>query len=180
MSAVGKRIAGGAAALVASGALTLFSSDLQQFLGRWEGDGQNVVYADKLAKGLPTVCKGITKHTSPYPVVVGDYWSPARCAEVERMVVSKAQLELADCIAVTISQPIFGALSSHAHNFGVPSTCASRAVGLINSGRVAEGRNALAHGPDGNPVWSYADGKFVRGLYNRRLAERELCLSGLR
>lgn len=45
---------------------------------------------------------------------------------------------------------------------------------------VAESCNALAHGPDGKPVWSYADGKFVRGLYNRHLAERALCLSGLR
>ncbi|WP_258129253.1 lysozyme [Achromobacter anxifer] len=180
MNGIGKRIAGGAAALVASGALALFSSDLQQFLGRWEGEGQNVVYADKLAKGLPTVCKGVTKHTSPYPVVVGDYWSPERCAEVEEMVVSRGQLKLADCIGVAISQPIFEALSSHSHNFGVPSTCASRAVGLINSGRVAEGCNALAYDPKGEPVWSYADGKFVRGLYNRRLEERALCLSGLR
>lgn len=177
---LGTKITGGAAALVASGALALFSPTLQTFLGKWEGERQNVVYADKLAGGLPTVCKGITKYTSPYPVVVGDYWSPERCAEVERMVVSKGQLELADCIDVVVNQPIFEALSSHAHNFGVPSTCASRAVGFINSGRVAEGCNALAHGPDGKPVWSYADGKFVRGLYNRRLAERELCLSGLR
>jgi len=180
MSVVGKRIAGGAAALVVSGALTLFSSDLQRFLGRWEGDGQNVVYADELAKGLPTVCKGITKHTSPYPVALGDYWSPERCAEVERMVVGQGQLDLAACIDVAISQRVFEALSSHAHNVGVPSTCASRAVGLINSGRVAEGCDALAHGPDGRPAWSYAGGKLVQGLYNRRLAERDLCLSGLR
>jgi len=33
-----------------------------------------VVYADKLAGGLPTVCKGITKWASPYPVVVGERW----------------------------------------------------------------------------------------------------------
>ncbi|MNV35171.1 Lysozyme RrrD [compost metagenome] len=177
---VGSRVTGGAAALVVSGALALFSTDLQRFLGRWEGEGQNVVYADKLAKGLPTVCKGITKHTSPAPVVVGDYWSPERCAEVERLVVSKGQLHLADCIDVVVSQPTFDALSSHSHNFGVPSTCASRAVGLINLGRVAEGCNALAHAPDGKPVWSFVDGKFVRGLYARRLEERELCLSGLR
>lgn len=122
MNVVGKRIAGGAAALLASGALTLFSAELQTFLGRWEGEGQNVAYADKLAKGLPTVCKGITKYTSPYPVVVGDYWSPERCAEVGRMIVSKGQLKLADCVNVSITQPIFDALSSHPHNFGVPST----------------------------------------------------------
>lgn len=123
----------GAAALIASGALSLFSPQLQDFLGRWEGEGQNVVYADRLARGLPTVCKGITKHTSPYPVVVGDYWSPEKCAEVERLVVERGQLSLADCITAEVSQGTFDALSSHAHNFGVPATCASRALGLINT-----------------------------------------------
>ena len=155
-----------------------------EFAGSLGGEGQNVVYADKLARGLPTVCKGITKHTSPYPVVVGDYWSPERCAQVERLVVSKGQLQLADCIQVAITQPIFDALSSHAHNFGTPATCASRAVGLINAGRLREGCNALANAPDGAPVWSYVTDKsgrkvFVQGLRNRRLDERQLCLSGL-
>ncbi|WP_033473908.1 lysozyme [Bordetella bronchiseptica] len=180
----GRRIKGGVAALVASGVLVLASVGLMDFLGRWEGQGQQVVYADRLARGLPTVCKGVTKHTSPYPVVVGDYWSPERCEQVERLVVSKGQLQLADCIQVAITQPIFDALSSHAHNFGVPSTCASRAVGLMNAGRLAEGCNALAYGPDGAPVWSYVTDKsgrkvFVQGLRNRRLDERQLCLSGL-
>ncbi|OZI36278.1 lysozyme [Bordetella genomosp. 1] len=181
---LGTKIKGGAAALVASGVLAIFSGPLQSFLGKWEGDGQNIVYADKLAGGLPTVCKGITRHTSPDPVFVGDYWSPERCGEVERMVVGKVQLKLAQCINVAINQPIFDALSSHAHNFGVPSTCASRAVGLINAGRLAEGCNALANAPDGSPVWSYVTGPggqkvFVQGLRNRRLDERRLCLSGL-
>ncbi|CAJ49092.1 lysozyme [Bordetella avium] len=180
----GQRIKGGAAALVASGVLILASAGLMGFLGHWEGEGQHVVYADKLAGGLPTVCKGITKHTSPYPVVVGDYWSPDRCEEVERMVVAKGQLKLADCIQVHVSQPIFDALSSHAHNVGTAATCASRAVGLINHGRVAEGCDALANAPDGQPVWSYITDKqgrkvFVQGLRNRRLDERALCLSEL-
>jgi GH24 family phage-related lysozyme (muramidase) len=151
-------------------------------LGTWEGDGQNTVYPDKLARGLPTVCKGITKHTSPYPVIVGDYWSEERCEEVERMVVEKGQLNLADCLSnPDVTQNTFDALSSHAHNFGVHATCASRAVGLINSGKVAAGCKALAMAPDGKPVWSYvtdAEGnkQFIRGLYRRRLAEMELCL----
>ncbi len=182
---LGTKITGGAAALVASGALAVFSPTLQSFLGKWEGERQNMVYADKLAGGLPTVCKGITKYTSPELVVVGDYWSPERCEQVERLVASKGQLKLAACIDVVISQPIFDALSSHAHNVGTPSTCASRAVGLINAGRLADGCKALANAPDGSPVWSYvtgADGRkvFVPGLYSRRLDEVKLCLSGLR
>ena len=168
---------------IAAGVLVLCSGTLTAFLGDWEGDGQNTVYPDRLARGLPSVCKGITKHTSPYPVVVGDYWSDARCAEVEHLVISKGQLELADCITnQAVGQNTFDALTSHGHNVGNPSTCASRAVGLINAGRIAEGCKALAWAPDGKtPVWAFitdAQGRkrFVPGLHNRRLAEMELCL----
>lgn len=175
----GAKVTGGVAALIAGGVLALFAPDLDRMLSRWEGDGQNVVYPDKLARDLPTVCRGITKHTSPVPVIVGDYWSPERCADVERWVAEKDQLKLADCIHVYIEQPTFDALSSFAHNVGVPSACASRAVGLINAGRVEEGCETLAHAPSGKPVWSYADGKFVQGLYNRRMDERQLCLKGV-
>lgn len=168
---------------IAAGALVLCSGTLTAFLGKWEGTGQNVVYADKLARGLPSVCKGITKHTSPYPVVVGDYWSDARCAEVEHLVISKGQLELADCITnQAVGQNTFDALTSHGHNVGNPNTCASRAVSLINAGHIAEGCKALAWAQDGKtPVWAFitdAQGRkrFVPGLHNRRLAEMELCL----
>ncbi|MBK5530994.1 lysozyme [Pseudomonas sp. TH08] len=168
---------------IQAGVIALASAPLVIFLGTWEGNGQNTVYADKLAGGLPSVCKGITRHTSPFPVVVGDYWSPERCAEVEQLVIRKTQLQLADCITnPKVGQNTFDALTSHGHNVGVPSTCASRAVTLINAGRIADGCRALAWAPDGKtPVWAYvtdAQGRkrFVQGLHNRRLAEMELCL----
>lgn len=167
-------------AAIFMGALSLFAPDLQGFLDRWEGKGQNVVYADKLAKGLPTVCRGITKYTSPDPVVVGEFWSAERCLEVERLVVEKGQLELADCITVSPApaQHVFDAFTSHGHNFGNPTTCASRAMALLNQGKTAEACRALAWGPNGQKVWAYADGKYVQGLHNRRLAEEKLCLTG--
>ena len=177
------KLAGGALALVSSGSLMLFSPGLQEHLGRWEGNGIQIVYADRLAEGLPTVCKGITPHTSPIPLRLGDRWTAQQCLDAERWVVSRDQTALARCIEVSVTQPVFDALSSHAHNFGVGSTCASRAVKLINAGDIPAGCDALAHAPDGTPVWSYvsrgARKEFVRGLYNRRLAERALCLSGL-
>ncbi|TMU69441.1 lysozyme [Pseudomonas fluorescens] len=171
---------------IMAGAIALASTPLVIFLGTWEGNGQNTVYADKLAGGLPTVCKGITRFTSPYPVVVGDYWSPAKCAEVEQLVIRKTQLQLAECITnPNVGQTTFDALTSHGHNFGVTSTCASRAVALINAGRIAEGCKALAWAPDGKtPVWAFVtDAKgqkrFIPGLHNRRLAESRLCAEGL-
>lgn len=171
---------------IATGAIALTSAALIAFLGKWEGEGQHLVYADKLARGLPTVCKGITRHTSPYPVVVGDYWSAARCAEVEQLVIEKGQLALADCLTnQRVAQNTFDALSSHGHNVGMPSTCASRAVGLINAGRMAEGCKALAWAADGKtPVWAYVTDTqsrkvFVPGLHARRLAEVKLCEASL-
>lgn len=162
--------------------LTLGSAGLMMFLSRWEGH-ENRVYADKLANNIPTVCKGITRHVSPYPVVLGDWWSDERCAEVERMVTERTQLKLLDCFKVRINQSQFDAFTSHAHNFGVGATCASRAMGLTNAGRAVDGCNALSHAPDGRPVWSYVQDSsgrsvFVRGLYNRRKAETALCLKG--
>ncbi len=165
--------------------LVLASAGYLGFLHQREdgAETQHIVYADKLAGGLPTACGGITKHTSPVPVVVGDYWSDQKCAEVSAMVATKMQLRLLDCIDVPVGQNTFDALSSHAHNFGTANTCASRALGLINAGRLKEGCEAIAHAPNGKPVWSYVtrpDGskQFVRGLYLRRLAERDLCLKG--
>lgn len=171
---------------IQAGVIALASAPLVIFLGTWEGNGQNVVYPDPLARGLPTVCKGITRHTSPLPVVVGDYWSPERCAEVEKLVIRKTQLQLADCITnPNVGQNTFDALTSHGHNFGMPSTCASRAVALINAGRISEGCKALAWAPDGKtPVWAFVTDttgrkRFVQGLHNRRLAESRLCAAGL-
>ena len=165
--------------------LVLSSVTLVSFLGQWEGTDRKV-YADKLAGGLPTACGGLTKHTSPYPVIVGEVWSQERCDEVLELVVQKTQLKLADCLKGPVTQNQFDALSSHAHNFGVANTCASRALNLLSQGKVKEGCNALAYAPSGTPVWSYVDsGKvdkngvkvmvFVPGLFNRRKAEVALC-----
>ncbi|MNY75592.1 Lysozyme RrrD [compost metagenome] len=75
-----------------------------------------------------------------------------------------------------LTQNTFDALSSFAWNVGATAACGSRAVGLINQGRIVEGCNALSRTPDGKPNWSYAGGTFVQGLYNRRTEETKLCM----
>ena len=165
--------------------LVLGSAGLLAFLHVWEDDPNpekaRTVYADKLAGNLPTACGGITKYTSPYPVIVGDIWSEAQCDETLKIVLSKGQITIADCLKVRVSQNTFDALSSHGHNNGNMNTCASRAVGLINNGQLQEGCRALAQTPSGQPNWSFVtqkDGskRFVQGLYNRRMAEWKLCV----
>lgn len=168
-----------AAALLTSGALVLMSPSLERMLSRWEGEGQNVVYADKLAGGLPTVCRGLTRHTVKEPLVVGDYWSPAKCSEIERTIVESGQIDLANCLPASIKQGAFDAASDMGHHFGNPRTCASRAVGLMWDGKWKEACDAFAHAPSGKPVWSYVGTTFYRGLYNRALDRKKLCLSDL-
>ncbi|WP_423458019.1 lysozyme [Ottowia sp. VDI28] len=151
---------------------------------------KNVVYSDRLAGNLPTACVGLTKFSSPVPVVLGDYWSDEQCVAVGSQVLAKGQARVLDCIHVPVTQPILDSFSSHGHNNGEVSTCVSRAMGLLNAKRYEEACNALAHGPDGKPAWSYvktgrrdAQGaweyRFVQGLYNRRLKERSYCLKGV-
>ena len=65
------------------GSLVLGSAALLGFLGQWEGQGQHVVYADKLAGGLPTVCKGLTRHVTTTPIIVGQRWSAEKCQREE-------------------------------------------------------------------------------------------------
>lgn len=166
----------GIAALVTAGVIALAHQPLLDFLERWEGR-RYTVYEDKLAGGLPTVCKGITPWTSPYPVVVGERWSNAKCNEVERQVVATTQKRLAECLTnMTVTQNVFDALTSLAHNIGVERVCTSTAVYHINRGDIQQGCEAIAHRANGKPNWSYANGRFVQGLYNRRLAERKMCL----
>jgi len=163
------------------GALTLASVGLVVMLTRWEpAKDAGLVYADRLANGLPTVCNGITRHVSPYPVIVGERWTASKCALAEEHAIAQTQMRLLPCFKVQISQGQFDAFSSFAWNVGFSAACKSRAMTLTNAGQAAQGCDALAHRPDGEPAWSYAAGRYVFGLYKRRLDERRLCLSGLK
>ena len=151
---------------------------------------KNVVYADPFAGGLPTACLGLTRSVSPVPVVLGDYWSDEQCMAVGSIVAARGQARVLDCIKVPVTQPILNSFSSHGHNFGEASTCASRAMGLLNAGKYELACDALAHDPDGKPAWSYVktgkrlktgewEYRFVQGLYNRRLKESTDCMKGV-
>lgn len=163
---------GGAAVVLVSAALT-------GFLHKWEDGGktQHVVYADKLAGGLPTACYGITAAVSPYPVVVGEVWNQEKCDAAQEYVVTQTQQGLAKCITGRVTQNAFDALTSHAHNFGVGATCGSTAVKLINAGQLEAGCRAISTRPDGSPNWSNVGPTFYRGLHARRLDETKLCLT---
>lgn len=171
------------------GSLVLGSAALLAFLGTWEGAAQYTVYADKLAGGLPTVCKGLTRHVTTTPIIVGERWSADKCQREETAALQRVQTALAQCFKVLPPQYVFDAASSHAWNFGHPSTCTSLAMNSFNRGDWATGCRRLSVSDAGRPVWSFTsrtDPKtgakvytFIQGLANRRQAETSFCGKGL-
>ena len=171
------------------GSLVLGSAALLGFLGQWEGQGQHVVYADKLAGGLPTVCKGLTRHVTTTPIIVGQRWSAEKCQREETAALQRVQTALAQCFKVLPPQYVFDAASSHAWNFGHPSTCASLAMQSFNRQDWDTGCRRLSMSDAGRPVWSFTSHinpktgiktyTFIQGLANRRHAETSFCRQGL-
>ena len=171
------------------GSLILGSVALMAFLGTWEGASEYKVYADKLANGLPTVCKGLTRHVTTTPIVVGEVWAPEKCEFEEQKAVIAMQLKLANCFNTLPPQSVFDAATSHAWNNGLGATCGSQAMAAWRLADWTQGCRRIAFAYSGKRTWSYVrsgtlpDGKpkytFVQGLANRRDAEYKLCLTGV-
>lgn len=175
--------------LIVTGGVALCTAGLYAFLGHWEGAAQYTVYPDRLAAGLPTVCRGLTRHVTDTPIIIGDVWSQEKCEQEELRAIERVQRELIRCFRRIPPQSVFEAASSHAWNFGSPATCGSAAMRSWNNGQWAQGCRQLQTNDSGQPAWSYVrngfnpDGsiryQYVQGLANRRAAEHQLCLSGL-
>lgn len=174
---------------VAGAVLVAGSAGLMTFLGAWESGAERVlvVYADKLAGGLPTVCHGLTKHVTSTPIIIGERWTEERCEAEESAAVARMQQQLAKCFKLPPSQTVWDMASSHAWNLGPSATCGSGAMRAWNQGQWVLGCQRLARGDDGSFVWSFTSHvdrngkrvyKFVQGLANRRAAEAEKCARG--
>lgn len=171
--------------VVAGASLVAGSPFLMGFLQKWESGKARVqvVYADKLAGGLPTVCNGLTRHVTSTPIKVGERWSAEKCEFEERAAVAAVQQDLAPCFKRPPSQMVFDMATSHAWNLGPAATCGSGAMAAWNRGQWAQGCQRIARGDDGTLVWSYTcktvagerQCTFVQGLANRRADEAATC-----
>lgn len=183
-----KRAPGKVVFIAALGGSLIFASPaMRDFVDGWEVGRADplVVYADKLAGGLPTVCSGITRHVTKTPIVVGERWTHEKCEREEQAAWSTMQHRLVKCFTKLPPQSVFDMGSSHAWNNGVSATCGSAALRAWNAGDYVVGCRRLAYSDAGRPVWSYAktgrivngkpEMKFVRGLANRRVAEDGVC-----
>jgi GH24 family phage-related lysozyme (muramidase) len=165
-----------------AGSLVLAAAAATGILHKWEPDKSSpeahlYVYEDKLASGTLTVCSGLTNAVSSKRLVKGDKWTQTECDKNEEIALSALQEKLAMCFKVLPPQSVFDASTSHAWNFGVNKTCGSAAMMQWNRKNYTLGCQLIAYQYDGTtPNWSFSDGKFVKGLHNRRQDEMKLCL----
>lgn len=178
-----------------AGSLVLASAGSVAMLDKWEPakgspDAALIVYADKLAHGLPTVCLGITKHVATIPVVVGDKWTPEMCREQQDQAIEKVQLTLVKYFKILPSQSVFDAAFDHAWNNGASATGNSQAMKQWNLGNWREGCRLLAFTPAGTPNWASVktgrllpngkpEYKFVQGLHNRGIDRVNNCIKDI-
>lgn len=120
--------------------------------------------------GVQTVCYGETKG------VENRTYTPQECEVMLSTRLVEFRQEIAKCIDVPINKNEFDAYTLFAYNVGVGAFCNSRANKLLNQGKHEAACTALAFDGNQKPVWSYAGGKFVQGLHNRRVYEMKLCL----
>lgn len=131
------------------------------FIQSWEGT-ERVAYLDSV--GVPTICTGSTKG-----VYVGQTATLGECEHRLIEDTTYAGKAIQRCVREKITQDQYDALVSLAFNIGGGATCTSTLVRKLNQGDCRGAAEQFLR-------WDYAKGKRLRGLTNRRMAERELFL----
>ncbi|HEU0145213.1 MAG TPA: lysozyme [Nitrososphaera sp.] len=132
----------------------------------WEGDKRDP-YEDIV--GVLTVCYGYTGKD----IVRNKTYTKAECDSLLKKELIVSQTAVIRCTHVPLSQNQFDAFTLFTYNVGTTAYCNSSLVKKLNKGDY--------YGAcDGLKAWSYAGGKYVRGLNNRRLYERQMCLGQLK
>jgi len=156
--AVRKRTVG----MIAGGGIAMASA--VSFIGQWEGL-RTEAYRDIV--GVWTVCYGETKGVQP-----GDSYSKAECDAMLAREIIAYEAELDRCLRHQVPVGMKIALVSWTYNVGPGAACRSTLVRKANAGDLTEACREL-------PRWNRAGGRVIRGLTNRRLSERAMCLRAL-
>lgn len=130
----------------------------------WEGRELRA-YRDIV--GVPTICYGETRG-----VKMGDAATPAECETMLAKAVAEFEVGIRQCLPASLPDETRAAFISAAYNIGQSAFCGSSMSRRALAGDLRGACDALL-------MWDKAGGRAVRGLTNRRNAERDLCLSGL-
>jgi lysozyme len=136
------------------------------FVGQWEGL-RTTAYQDIV--GVWTVCYGETRGVRP-----GDTYTKAECDDMLAREILAFDAALTRCAPSLPTLPVGArvAFVSWSYNVGTGAACRSTLVRHLNAGNVEAACKEL-------PRWNRAGGQVVRGLTNRRISERDMCLESL-
>lgn len=124
---------------------------------------------DRIGTGQPvTWCYGETEGR----VKAGEKFTKQECDAQLAAKLPRYAAEIAPCIKVPVSDKTRAAFISFSYNVGTAGFCHSSAARRLNAGDAKGACDALL-------MWNRARGRVVRGLTNRRQAERRLCLEGI-
>lgn len=134
-------------------------------VAKWEGL-YNDPYKDIV--GVWTVCYGQTAADN----TVMRHYSDAECKEMLPKSLLKYDDGIRKCLTRELPDSMRIAFLSATYNIGVSAFCKSSMARLANQGDLRGACDALL-------MWNRAGGKVVKGLNNRRVDERRICLGGI-
>ena len=118
--------------------------------------------------GVLTICYGETNGVRP-----GQTATKTECDSMLARQLVTYEGYLDRCLTATVPVKTKISLISWTYNVGGGAACGSTLVRKANAGDITGACNEL-------PKWNRAGGQVVRGLTNRRQAERQLCLEGVK
>ena len=130
--------------------------------------------------GIPTICYGSTKG-----VKLGDTKTHQECLDLLSDEAQHFYRGVDRLVTVDMTPEVHAAFTSFAYNVGLSNFKESMALRKLNSGDTKGACDALIYvyidkrGVCRGYGCGWSKGKRLRGLVNRREAERELCLDGL-
>jgi lysozyme len=124
-------------------------------------------HAYKDSVGVTTICYGVTNYDRP--VKMGDTATVAQCKEMLAEDLPRYKKMVDKCIRVSMPPYRTASMVSFVYNVGQGNLCKSSVARKLNAGDVQGGCDALL-------LWDKAGGRTLKGLTNRRVAERKFCL----
>ena len=129
------------------------------FIIPWEGNSTKP-YLD--VGGVPTVCAGVIKGVN-----LSKLYTEQECSEMNASEIQAHAEKVLACVTRPVSQDEKIAIISIGYNAGTSAICNSTLVSKLNAGEPY---------CDEYLRWNKVKKKEVRGLTNRRKAERALCV----
>lgn len=139
------------------------------FIGGWEGYAPVAVHNSFDPRNVITIGHGLTNYDLPGLKAGQKCGKEVDCATLFQKAMGKYDTELLRHVHVAMPPHRHAAMISFVYNVGEGNLARSSVVRYLNAGQTTKACNALLQ-------WTKANGRVLKGLVNRRKAEREWCL----